>query len=540
MARHVFNTYFSDTSNPLVRHHLDSYEDFLSTKLPDFLKASNPQRLVLGDGRIAEVFVGGVDGPQLTYSPPTDELGNAILPHTCRLENRTYALEIRATIDIVYTVGAKKETRSFSNVLLGRIPLMLRSKFCYLSTMTPEQLYDAGECKFELGGYFIITGAEKVLLTQERLGNNMFYASKRVQQPSETQKRTLTEKELASKIDEATKAGKYEFTAGIRSASEDGTRGPYSHFLVIPPPNVKPNDPKKIEAVQDYGEFSTQRLAVITLPGFTQPVPLFSVFYALGVTSDQDIYDTILAGVAGSKKPDYDTLFAELVLSHETFKKQEIAKEDDKDQDIDLLLLRRQTRTRSEAGVLVNLYRELFPHCELGQSQSGLYRRKAYLLGIMTRMAMDVALGFTNPSDRDHFRFKRLDASGELCFQEFRRVYKDVAKNMLTAMDSRIEFERKNYEGERIFDLVPEEKITTYWRSYRLMNEFEKSFKSQWGGKDGISQELSRLAYLGSVAHLRRVNLQMDKGTKVVEPRRIQVLGDLCVLLTIPMVTISE
>ena len=521
MARHVFNTYFSDTSNPLVRHHLDSYEDLLTTKLPEFLRASNPQRLVLGDGRSAEVYIGGIDGSQLTYSPPTDELGNAILPHTCRLENRTYALEIRATIDIVYTVGTKKETRSFSNVLIGRIPLMLRSKLCYLSTMTTEQLYDAGECKFELGGYFIITGAEKVLLTQERLGNNMFYASKRVQQPSEDQKRTLTEKELASKISDATKAGKFEFTAGIRSASEDGTRGPYSHFLVIPPANVKPDDPKKIEGVQDYGEFSTKRLAVITLPGFTQPVPLFSVFYALGITSDKDVYDTILAGIPESKKGDYDTLFAELVLSHETFKKQEIAKELDKDQDPDLLLLRRQTRTRSEAGVLMNLYKELFPHCELIQSQSGLYRRKAYLLGLMTRMAMDVALGFTGPSDRDHFRFKRLDASGDLCFQEFRRVYKDVAKNMLTAMDSRIEFERKNYEGERIFNLVPEEKISTYWKSYRFMNEFEKSFKSQWGGKDGISQELSRLAYLGSVAHLRRVNLQMDKGTKVVEPRRI-------------------
>jgi len=38
---------------------------------------------------------------------------------------------------------------------------------------------------------------------------------------------------------------------------------------------------------------------------------------------------------------------------------------------------------------------------------------------------------------------------------------------------------------------------------------------------DGVSQELSRLGYLGTAAQLRRVNLQMDKGLKIVEPRRI-------------------
>jgi DNA-directed RNA polymerase beta subunit len=99
--------------------------------------------------------------------------------------------------------------------------------------MTSDELYDAGECKFELGGYFIVGGAEKVLLSQERLGDNMFYAGKRIQTPDEEQKRGLTEKQVQDKIDEATKAEKYEYTAGIRSSSEDGTRGPYSHFLIL-------------------------------------------------------------------------------------------------------------------------------------------------------------------------------------------------------------------------------------------------------------------------------------------------------------------
>jgi DNA-directed RNA polymerase II subunit RPB2 len=522
MAKHVFNTFFSDTSNPLVRHHLDSYADLLDTKLPEFLKASNPQHLVLTDDRFVDVYVGGRDGDKITYYPPTDELGNAILPHMCRLENKTYALEVRADIDIVYTISGKEEVRSFPSVLLGRIPLMVRSKLCYLHTMTPEQLYEAGECKFELGGYFVISGAEKVLLTQERLGNNMVYASKRrFVSSGDSGKRTLVEKEEASKLESATVGEKFEYISGIRSASEDGTKGPYSHFLVIPPENKSVDDPDILKKINNYASLSTNRLAVITLPGFTQPVPLLSIFYALGLTSDKDIYDTILAGLPDEDKGKYDTLFSELVFSHEKFLDQEMKKETDQEQDPNLLVLRRQTRTRSEAGVLMNLYDEMFPHCKPDGSQASLFRRKAYLLGQMVRGCMDVAMGVKDASDRDHFRYKRLDASGDLCFQEFRRVYKDVAKSMLTAMDSRVEFERVVYAGEKVVNLVPEEKIGYYWKAYNFLNQFEKSFKGKWGGKDGISQELSRLAYLGSVAHLRRVNLQMDKGTKVVEPRRI-------------------
>jgi DNA-directed RNA polymerase II subunit RPB2 len=529
VARHVFDTYFKDTSNPLVRHHLDSYADLLNTKLPEFLKGSNPARLTLVDDRSVDVYIGGRDGTKLKYVPPVDELGNAVLPHTCRLENKTYALDIRATFEIVYTISGKQEIKTFDNVLVGRIPLMLRSQLCYLSTMTTEELYGAGECKYELGGYFIIGGAEKVLLSQERLGNNMFYSGKRRPPSGDSSgKRTLVEKEKANKLKGVLTDDKFEYFAGVRSASEDGTKGPYSHFLVIPPKNSTDLEDDAVEnkltasvkktGVKDFGILQTDRLSTITLPGFSQPVPLMSVFYALGVTNDKDIYDTILAGLPESDKTKYDILFAELVLSHKKFTEQEMMKEEDDEQDPDLLFLSRQTRARSEASVYMNLTDDMFPHCEHGESRM---RRKAYLLGQMTRMAMDVALGYTKTSDRDHFRFKRLDASGELCFQEFRRIYKEIVKSMLMKMDSTLHYNEKMYFGNKITDLIQEERIGSFWRSWAFLADFEKSFKSQWGGKDGISQELSRLAYLGSVAHLRRVNLQMDKSTKIVEPRRI-------------------
>ena len=532
IARQVLDTYFRDTTNPLVRHHLDSYADLLNNKIPKFLEGTNPLKLVMGDERSIIIFIGGKNSDKIRYLPPTDELGNAVLPHTCRLNNTSYVLKIVADIIVEYQIGKDIETKTFENIVIGSIPLMLKSTLCYLSSMTSDELYASGECKFELGGYFIIGGAEKTLLTQERLADNMFYASKRrVVSSSDSGKRTLVEKESASKLDESTKEENFEYLASIRSISEDGTKGPYSHFLLIPPKNAKPDDPKVIEKTADYGSFSTRRLATITLPGFTQPVPLLSVFYALGLTNDQDIYDTILCGVPEQDRGQYDEVFIELVLSHDAFVEQEMKKEEDQNQDPNLLFLRRQARTRSAGGVYVNLFEQMFPHCEPRSNQSApaFYRRKAYLLGQMTRMAIEVA-GGKSKSDRDSLRFKRLSASGELIFREFRDVFTDTAKRMLTELDTRVHFEQQAYAGKKLADLIQEENIGYYWRQFNFLNSLEKSFKGKWGGKDGVSQELSRLGYLGTVAQLRRVNVDMDKGTKIIESRRIHASswGVLC------------
>lgn len=523
VARHVIDTFFKDTLNPMVRHHLDSFADFLDTKIPRYIKASNPIKLLLEDGRNVRVYIGGKDGKSITYKVPTDDEGFAILPHMCRLENKTYKFDIFVDILIEYQYAENDiETKTFENIPLGSIPLMLKSSLCYLRPMTGEQLYDAGECKFELGGYFIVDGQERVLLTQESLGPNMFYAKKRRILKAEKTVRSISEADSETKLEGSSKGEEDEYVAGVNSASEDGTKGPYSHILVLPPKNRSPDDGRVVAQNPDFASFSN-RLATIKLPGFMRQVPLLSIFYALGVVNDQDIYDITLYGIPHSGRSQYDTLFTVLFLSHDKFVQQEMAKEDDQTQDPNLLFLRREVRTRSNGSVYVNLYSKLFPHCELqeGESSSAFYRRKAYLLGKMLRMVMDVDLGIKGNTDRDHFRFKRLDASGDLCFQEFRRIYIDVAKNMKLRLDERVEFEKTTYKGKALSNLVQEENIRIYWKAYEFMNRFGKAFKGKWGDSDGVCQVLSRFSYLGTISHLRRVNLMMDKGTKQYEPRRL-------------------
>jgi DNA-directed RNA polymerase beta subunit len=89
MARHVITTFLKDTLNPMVRHHLDSFSDFLDIKIPRFIQASNPFKRSLEDGRQIRIYIGGKEG-KIRYVSPVDEEDTAILPHACRLENKTY------------------------------------------------------------------------------------------------------------------------------------------------------------------------------------------------------------------------------------------------------------------------------------------------------------------------------------------------------------------------------------------------------------------------------------------------------------------
>src|SRR3989338_6146492 len=52
---------------------------------------------------------------------------------------------------------------------IGKIPIMLRSKYCHLYKLSEEELIEHGEDPTDPGGYFIINGNERVIITVEDL-----------------------------------------------------------------------------------------------------------------------------------------------------------------------------------------------------------------------------------------------------------------------------------------------------------------------------------------------------------------------------------
>jgi DNA-directed RNA polymerase II subunit RPB2 len=502
--KHVLRRLFRDTSFPLVDHHLSSFNAMLETSIPTFVKVSNPFQLELSDKRFIRIYIGGKDGSKISFEPPVDEHGGPIVPHACRLDNKSYTLTFRGDIvfEYVFPEGmGEPVVNTFENIVIGEIPLMLRSRNCYLTAMDG---YPLGECLYELGGYFIIDGKERVLLTQELLGNNMMYSGLRDRKAASTSEDSPDEPAELKRVVKTSFEGEKEFYVGIKSVSEDASKGPYSHYLVLSPPSAWNED--------DVEKSRSKRSLVITLPGFTEPVPVLSIFAALGVTSDRDLYDLILAGVPDRDRLAYDDVFQQLVLSHTLMLEKAGS---------DLDVLERLTKRKYRSEVIQNIYELMFPHIESSENPGTLLRRKAYLLAQMVRMAIDVSLERKPPSDRDNIEYKRFNTSGDLMFQEFRRIYREVSKSMLLKLDSRIQYERKTYEGRGLAQLVERETVGTYWRKYMMMNEFTKSFKGQWGGRDGIAQELSRLSYVSYLSQLRRTSLQIEPSMNTAPPRRL-------------------
>ena len=108
-----------------------------------------------------------------------------LTPNIARLRNLTYESEIFLEVQIqrfkrsVFENDGEEvpdgEPHVNSHVKIGKVPIMVRSKFCKLHYMETENIIKSGECVYDQGGYFIVNGQEKVIVAQERMANNFVY-----------------------------------------------------------------------------------------------------------------------------------------------------------------------------------------------------------------------------------------------------------------------------------------------------------------------------------------------------------------------------
>ena len=103
-----------------------------------------------------------------------------MFPNEARLRNMTYAITLHMDIDIIYKIYDKDNNETITestlkNIYFGKFPIMLNSNLCILNTLNRQTKFNMGECKNDLGGYFIIDGKEKVIIPQEKFADNMLY-----------------------------------------------------------------------------------------------------------------------------------------------------------------------------------------------------------------------------------------------------------------------------------------------------------------------------------------------------------------------------
>ncbi len=166
----IIKKYFEE--NSFVESNIRSFNNFIEKdihkiiqEIGDVVPTIIPQDMQ--DFRIKLDKI-NITKPQLIEA---DGSRRDIYPMEARLRKISYAapinMEISAHID-----GVQRE--SFTTQI-GLLPVMLKSKYCHLHGMKEEELIKHGEDPNDHGGYFILNGNERVLMTVEDLAANMMF-----------------------------------------------------------------------------------------------------------------------------------------------------------------------------------------------------------------------------------------------------------------------------------------------------------------------------------------------------------------------------
>ena len=408
-----------------------------------------------------------------------------MMPNDARMRNLTYASPLFVDVKVVttfidHTKDHKKEihTRIFPNVHLGKIPVMVGSKFCHLNDQKHLHPAAIGECAEDFGGYFIITGGERVIISQERMSENRPFVFRNNRNP-------VKEKEVIE----------------IKAIGPDNDQVPKNNAVKIM------YHPKNAQIL----------LLKATMPRIKTEIPLWILFRALGVLTDKEIYDLILGPKADSS---FDAIFDESIAEAAFVQTQQQA--------YDWLsshISSWSSRSQKQLKVKDILAEELFP--QVGGEDKEY--EKACLLGHMTRKLLWVSSARIQNDDRDAYPNKRVDLPGFLMANLFRtyfatKMVKDIRTSLAKEIHSGSWRASGNFEDilniSNIYKVIKSTIIEVGLKTSLATGNFG-SAKIGGPTKVGVSQVLNRLNYISGISHLRRVSTPIEKTGKLIPPRKL-------------------
>ena len=511
----LIDKFFKDNPNILVSHHLESYNEFFKNGIRRIFHENNPIRFIEREDESNEegkrneclLYLGGKDGNKIYYGKPIiydDNSSHYMFPNDARLRNMTYGVTIHydVEVDFIYYIAGEKKEHSIllPKIYLGRFPIMLQSDLCILSTMNKDVRFNMGECRNDYGGYFIIDGKEKVLISQEKFADNLLYI-----------------REYKDDL--------YSYSAEIRSVSEDTS---------------KPIRTSAVRIVAPSPSYSNNQI-VVSVPNVKKPVPLFILMRALGINSDKAIIETCLLTNLDDEKENEKNRYIDLFIpsihdANKIFNQQNA-----------LEFIAELTKRGTVSGVIEILSDYFLPH--IGELN---FLEKAYFVGYMVNRLLKVYTKEEKPTDRDNFRFKRVELSGSLIYDLFREYYLIQKKDITRKIDEEYYYHKGEYKEDETlsrkekkqlklkegksgeqkqenrykdnFIGLIEANFKSFFKERIVEQGFKKAFKGNWGSEAhtkrlGAVQDLNRLSWNTFISHLRKINLPLDSSAKVVGPR---------------------
>jgi DNA-directed RNA polymerase II subunit RPB2 len=524
--RHILETFITQSDGKqIISHQIESFNQFMEVDIPEIIHMANPitsygsPEIPLAGPRSALATATGLstsaanalmgtaadenaaaakkvkheyevtlEFEKISIRKPTIFENNGaihpMMPNDARLRNLTYAsplnVDVKVTTTFIdHTRNSIRESnvRIFPNVHLGKVPVMVGSKYCLLHDQKHIHPSNLGECAEDLGGYFIIQGGERAMISMERMSENRPFVFR-------NGRGNAKEMEVVE----------------IKCIGPDNDQVPKSNTIKI--------------VYHPKNQLITMLRA--TVPRIKTDIPLVILFRALGVLADKDIYELI---VGYDNDPTYDHIITETIL--------EASSITTKDQALAWLAEHTNTwsvKSQKQSNVQDIINEELFPHIGGGE----MNYEKACFLAHMTRKVLWTSSQRLPTDDRDGYPNKRVDVPGFLLADLFRKTYNNrMVKDMKAALSKEI------HGGSW--------KATGNWTEIVNINNINKIIKStildvclksslatgnfgsgKIGGpsKIGVSQVLNRLNYTSAISHLRRISTPIEKTGKLIAPRK--------------------
>ena len=408
--KEIVESYFEQRS--LVNHQLASYNDCIPSsdgrmsrmeRIVRNIRIGTDEPVEDNDGGIIKLDVLDkeivIRMKNIHLGRPTIKEANGAehpaTPMECRLRKLTYFSPVYLDFKIIDEDKPAPEIEE--RVHIGNLPIMVRSAQCnlhanhishlcgdadrklspYTSTEDADRLKEllrrAGEDPLDTGGYFIINGTERVLISMEDLAPNRVTVEKNKKYAHETE---------VAKI----------------FSQKDGVRKPLN-----------------IEKRRDG-------MLMVKIPSAgTTPIPVVLLMRALGMENDKEIFAAIAGPVEAMK---YTVANINDVKDNEEYG---VESTEEAMQWLEKKFAAGQQKEYREARIQNLLDKELLPH--LGSSEDNR-EKKAIFLGRIVRQVLEMAITDRDPNDKDHYANKRVRLAGDLIEDLYRVSMQQLARDL--------------------------------------------------------------------------------------------------------------
>src|SRR3990170_2345629 len=410
--RELVDSFFRERS--IVNHHIASFNDFLPTidnansrmqRIVDSLRVSpeDERRGLIKldedrtEGDVIEIRIGRkrddkgrIDieaKPTIKVGTPVVKEANGATHSLTPMEARIRNLSYMAPIYLEFTVIENGIEREPEWIPIGNLPIMTKSKRCSLHAENLEtegelredeylqRLVGMGEDPHDSGGYFIIAGTERVLISLEDLAPN----------------RVLVE------FNE--RYGREVPIAKVFSQKEG-----YRALTLV--------------------EMKKDGVLVVTVPTASGQIPLVILMKALGMEKDEEIYNAV---VSSPEMANMVYANIEEIRNKKLYPPNGIFSKDDALSYLERKFATGQAKEYRIKKVESILDRSLLPH--LGDAREDRMK-KAIFLGRIARSVLELQLGKRREDDKDHYANKRLKLAGDLMEDLFRVAFANLVKDL--------------------------------------------------------------------------------------------------------------